>query len=51
MLGSLTMSDFIVIYIVEWRLALIITILLPYYLFISIYFRKKILATYRSVKN
>ena len=36
----------IVIYIVEWRLALIITILLPLLFVISIYFRKKILVAY-----
>lgn len=50
--GSSTMIGIlIVIYIVEWRLALIITILLPLLFVISIYFRKKILAAYRSVRK
>lgn len=50
--GATTMSGIlIVMYIVEWRLALIVTILLPLLLIISIYFRKKILTAYRGVRK
>lgn len=50
--GATTMTGIlIVIYIVEWRLALIITVLIPLLLVISIYFRKKILTAYRSVRK
>ena len=41
----------IVMYIVNWRLALIITALLPLLVVASIFFRKKILNSYRKVRK
>lgn len=50
--GGLTMiGTLIMMFIVEWRLALIIVFLLPILVFISIYFRKKILKSYRNVRK
>lgn len=50
--GGLTMiGTLIMMFIVEWRLALIIIFLLPILVFISIYFRKKILKSYRNVRK
>ncbi|HEY8395572.1 MAG TPA: ABC transporter transmembrane domain-containing protein, partial [Bacilli bacterium] len=50
--GCFTMVGIlIVMYIVNWRLALIITALLPILIAVSIYFRKKILNAYRIVRK
>lgn len=50
--GSFTMIGMlIVMFVVEWRLALIIVALIPILVIVSIYFRKKILANYRSVRK
>ena len=50
--GSLSMIGMlIVMFIVEWRLALIIVALIPILVIVSIYFRKKILKNYRSVRK
>lgn len=50
--GMLTMFGIlIVMIIVNWRLALIIIALLPILLFLSMYFRKKILHAYRDVRK
>lgn len=46
MIGILVVSFFI-----NWRLALILTALLPFFLVIAIYFRKKILKEYREVRK
>lgn len=46
MIGLLT-----VMFIVEWRLALIVVALLPILVVVSIYFRKKILKNYRNVRK
>lgn len=50
--GCFTMLGIlIVMYIVNWRLALIITALLPVLIAASIFFRKKILNAYRKVRK
>lgn len=50
--GSLSMLGMlIVMFVVEWRLALIIVALIPILIAVSIYFRKKILKNYRSVRK
>ena len=50
--GSLTMVGILVLmYFVNWKLALIITFLLPILVVVSIYFRKKILISYRGVRK
>ena len=50
--GSLTMVGVLTImYIVNWKLALIITFLVPILAAVSIYFRKKILVSYRGVRK
>jgi len=50
--GSLSMLGFLVVmFILEWRLALIILVLLPILLIVSMYFRKKILEAYRKVRK
>lgn len=50
--GSFTMVGIlIVMYIINWRLALIITALLPILFVVSVYFRKKILNSYRKVRK
>lgn len=45
------MGVLVMIYITNWRLALIITVLTPIMLLISIYFRKVILNAYRNVRK
>lgn len=50
--GSFTMIGImIVMFIVNWKLSLIIIILIPLLAIISIYFRKKILTSYRGVRK
>lgn len=50
--GTLSMIGILVVmFILEWRLALVITFLLPILLFVSLYFRKKILKAYRKVRK
>jgi len=50
--GSLSMIGIItVMYFINWRLALIITGLLPILFVVSVYFRKKILKSYREVRK
>lgn len=50
--GMLTMVGILIImFVINWRLALIITALLPILLVVSIYFRKKILIAYREVRK
>jgi len=50
--GLLYMSSIIVVlFITNWKLALIIVTLLPVLMIVSIYFRKKILHSYRSVRK
>jgi ATP-binding cassette subfamily B protein len=50
--GSFTMLGILVVmYIINWRLALIITALLPVLFLVSVYFRKKILNSYRKVRK
>lgn len=50
--GSLYMTAILVVlFITNWKLALIITALLPVLLFVSIFFRKKILKAYREARK
>lgn len=50
--GGLTMlGTLIMMFIVEWRLALVIVALLPILVVVSFYFRNKILKSYRSVRK
>lgn len=50
--GMLTMIGILIIlFFINWRLALIITVLLPVLMVVSIYFRKKILYAYRDVRK
>lgn len=50
--GALSMFGIIlVMFILEWRLALIIFFLLPILFMVSMYFRKKILQAYRKVRK
>ncbi|HKM29578.1 MAG TPA: ABC transporter ATP-binding protein, partial [Bacilli bacterium] len=50
--GALSMIGILIImYVVNWKLALIITVLVPVLAAISIYFRKKILVSYRGVRK
>ncbi len=50
--GALSMLGvLIVMYIYNWRLALIITCLLPVLFVVSVYFRKRILASYRKARK
>ena len=46
MIGTL-----VVMFIVKWQLALIIIALIPILVFVSLYFRKKILRNYRNVRK
>lgn len=50
--GLFTMIGIIIVlYIINWKLAIIITVLTPILLLISLYFRKKILKSYRDVRK
>lgn len=49
--SSLMIGIIITLYIINWKLALIITALLPILFTVSIYFRKKILHSYRGVRK
>ena len=49
--SSLMIGIVITLFIIKWQLALIITALLPILFFVSIYFRKKILKSYRGVRK
>lgn len=50
--GGLTMlGTLIMMFIVEWRLALVIVALLPILVVVSFYFRNKILKSYRNVRK
>lgn len=49
--SSLMIGIIITLYIINWKLALIITALLPILFAVSIYFRKKILHSYRGVRK
>lgn len=49
--SSLMIGIIVTLYIINWKLALIITALLPILFTVSIYFRKKILHSYRGVRK
>jgi ATP-binding cassette subfamily B protein len=50
--GLLTMIfTTIVMFIIDWRLALVVLAVLPFLLFVSIYFRKRILNAYRKIRK
>jgi len=49
--GLIMLGILIVIYIVNWKLALIVTVLVPILIALAIYFRKKMLSAYRDVRK
>ncbi len=50
--GGFTMVGLlIVMFVVEWRLALIVVAMIPFLVLVSFYFRKKILKSYRNVRK
>jgi len=49
--GLIMFGILIVIYIINWKLALIISILVPVLTLLAIYFRKKMLQSYRDVRK
>ncbi|MDD3191196.1 MAG: ABC transporter ATP-binding protein [Bacilli bacterium] len=50
--GAFTMvGTLIVLFIIKWELALIVTAMTPILLLVSMYFRKKILTAYREVRR
>lgn len=49
--GLIMTTILIIIYVINWRLALIITVLVPVLSVIAIYIRKKLLKSYRDVRK
>lgn len=50
--GGLTMIGIIIVmYVINWKLALVVTCVVPFLVVVSLYFRKKILVSYRGVRK
>lgn len=50
--GGLTMIGIIIVmYAINWKLALVVTCVVPFLVVVSLYFRKKILVSYRGVRK